>query len=118
MARHRCGSEIRAHPLRRRHTGLMQRAQSYPPDLARYVEERWPNERALPVSSKLFCEALSTAYEASMTFEETRPTRFRLLLTPADSLPEGGSPNEGVLRLCFDRSRPLSADELRRLSPS
>ncbi|HKU41847.1 MAG TPA: hypothetical protein VJR89_27005 [Polyangiales bacterium] len=96
----------------------MQRAQSYPPDLARYVEEHWPPGLALPVSSRLLCEALSTAYQASMTSEETRPTRFRLLLTPADVLPESGSPNEGVLRLRFDHSRPLNADELRRLSPS
>jgi hypothetical protein len=53
-----------------------------------------------------------------MTSEEGRPTRFRLLLTPASALPPQGTPNQGVLRLCFDRSRPLSADELRRLSPS
>jgi hypothetical protein len=53
-----------------------------------------------------------------MTMEETRPTRFRLLLTPADALPEAGVPNQGVLRLRFDQSRTMHADELRRLSPS
>jgi hypothetical protein len=72
----------------------------------------------LPVSSRLFCEALSIAFQASLMSEESRPTRFRLLLTAADALPEDGSPNEGVLRLRFDQSRPLYADELRRLSPS
>ncbi len=58
------------------------------------------------------------AFQASLTSEENRPTRFRLLLTPASALPETGAPNEGVLRLRFDKSRPLSAGELRRLSPS
>lgn len=101
-----------------RHTHRMQRVLSYPPDLARYVEERWPKGRTLPVSSRLFSEAISIAYQASMMAEEARPTRFRLLLTPADALPERGSPNEGVLRLRFDRSRRLHPDELRRLSPS
>jgi hypothetical protein len=66
----------------------------------------------------LLGEALSLAFQASMTSEEDRPTRFRLLLTPAEQLPETGAPNQGVLRLRFDQSRPLSADELRRLSPS
>jgi hypothetical protein len=37
---------------------------------------------------------------------------------PLGDLPEDGHPNEGVLRLRFDPSRALHADELRRLSPS
>jgi hypothetical protein len=96
----------------------MQRGHSYPPDLAKYVEEHWPAGRTLPVSSRLFCEALSIAFQASMTAEEARPTRFRLLLTPMEALPEEGVPNQGVLRLHFEQSRALHADELRRLSPS
>jgi hypothetical protein len=96
----------------------MLRGHAYPPDLARYVEARWPEGRTLPLSSKLFAEALATAYQASMTSEEGRLTRFRLLLTPFEALPDRGVPNEGVLRLRFDPSRPLHEDELRRLSPS
>jgi hypothetical protein len=92
--------------------------QAYPPDLARYVEDHWPPGKALPVSHDPLCEALSAAFQASLTSEEARPTRFRLLLTPPDQLPAGGAPNEGVLRLRFDHTRPLTADELRRLSPS
>jgi hypothetical protein len=67
---------------------------------------------------ELLCEALSVAFQASLTSEEMRPTRFRLLLTPPELLPEQGAPNEGALRLKFDQNRPLSADELRGLSPS
>jgi hypothetical protein len=90
----------------------------YPPHLARYVEEHWPAESPLAVSREALAEALAVAFQASLTSEEGRPTRFRLLLTPATQLPTTGTPNEGVLRLRFDHSRPLTADELRRLSPS
>jgi hypothetical protein len=58
------------------------------------------------------------AFQASFTAEETRPTRFRLLLTDVDKLPESGTPNEGVLRLPFAERRPFNDAELRRLSPS
>ncbi|HVR64280.1 MAG TPA: hypothetical protein VMU50_20410 [Polyangia bacterium] len=91
---------------------------AYPPDLARYVEENWPRDSALTIPRRVLEEALSAAFQASMTAEEARPTRFRLLLTPAEKLPADGVPNQGVLRLRFDRSRAFHADELRRLSPS
>jgi DisA bacterial checkpoint controller nucleotide-binding len=91
---------------------------AYPPDLTRYVQDHWPPGRDMWLPRDLLSEALSVAFQASLTSEEARPTRFRLLLTPADKLPEAGAPNQGVLRLRFDQSRPLSADELRLLSPS
>jgi hypothetical protein len=96
----------------------MTRGYAYPPDLARFVAENWPKDTPLRVPPPLLEHALSKAFQASLTTEEARPTRFRLLLTPADALPESGAPNEGVLRLRFAESRPLSADELRRLSPA
>jgi hypothetical protein len=96
----------------------MQRGQAYPPDLARYVAAHWPRETPLRVPEHHLCEALAVAFQASLTSEEGRPTRFRLLLMPFEDLAEGGRPNEGVLRLRFDPSRSLHADELRRLSPA
>jgi sensor domain DACNV-containing protein len=90
----------------------------YPPDLARYVREHWPAGRALTLSHDHLCEALTVSYHASLTSEETRPTRFRLLLTPPDALPESGAPNEGVLRLKFDQPRAATPDEIRQLAPS
>ncbi len=96
----------------------MSRAHAYPPDLARYVEANWPRVQGLPLPAKLFEDALSVAFQASLTSEEARPTRFRLLLTQLEELPESGVPNKGVLRLRFDPTRPLHADELRRLSPA
>ncbi|MDP9149020.1 MAG: hypothetical protein M3O36_03635 [Myxococcota bacterium] len=96
----------------------MSRVHAYPPDLARYVEDHWPATTTLQVPPALLAEALAMAFQASLTAEEARPTRFRLLLTPADGLPESGAPNQGVLRLRFDRTRPLTADELRGVAPS
>lgn len=96
----------------------MHRPSAYPPDLARYVEAHWPARTRLTVPSALLEEALSAAFQASLTTEEGRPTRFRLLLTGPAQLPDTGVPNEGVLRLKFDRTRPLNGDELRRLAPS
>ena len=90
----------------------------YPPELARYVRDNWPAGRTLSMSHELLCEALTVAYHASLTSEETRPTRFRLLLTPPDALPERGAPGSGVLRLKFDRPRVATPDEIRQLSPS
>jgi hypothetical protein len=96
----------------------MSRGHAYPPDLARYVVEHWPSGKTLQVSQDHLAEALSVSFQASLTSEEARPTRFRLLLTAVDRLPESGVPNQGVLRLRFEDTRPLTADELRRLAPS
>ena len=94
------------------------RAYAYPPELARYVEAHWPKDRTLTLPSGQLEEALSVCFQASLTTEEARPTRFRLLLTPAAELPASGAPNNGVQRLRFVTTRPFSAEELRRLSPS
>jgi len=96
----------------------MPRSHAYPPDLAHYVVANWPAGAELKLSSALFEKALSVAFQASLTVEETRPTRFRLLLTAPSQLPEAGAPKEGVLRLSFDQPRPFNADELRRLAPA
>lgn len=96
----------------------MPRSHAYPPDLARFVEANWPPGPALTLPLELLEEALAVAFHASMTTEETRPTRFRLLLTSPEQLPETGAPKQGVLRLKFDLYRPFTADELRRLAPA
>lgn len=96
----------------------MERQHAYPPDLARYIEEHWPEGQPLWPRGKLLCEALAVAYQASLTTEEARPVHFRLLLTPPSQLPAAGVPNQGVLRLRFQPTRPFTSEELRRLSPS
>lgn len=67
---------------------------------------------------ELLEEALSAAFQASLTAEESRPTRFRLLLTAPEQLPVAGTPRQGVLRLSFDEQWPLTAEQLRRLAPA
>jgi hypothetical protein len=95
----------------------MPRSHAYPPDLARFVEANWPETSPLRLSSDLLEEALAVAFHASLTTEEARPTRFRLLLTTPDQLPEGGVPKQGVLRLMLEEPRALTVHELRRLAP-
>ncbi|MBS2020188.1 MAG: hypothetical protein JST00_45435 [Deltaproteobacteria bacterium] len=90
----------------------------YPPELARHLEAHWPEEHPPSLPFPRIAEALGVAFHASLMSEEARPTRFRLLLTPPDRLPESGEPNRGALRLRFDTGRPLVPDELRRLAPS
>ncbi len=94
------------------------RVRAYPPDLASYVVSHWPRETPLSVPIELLDEALASAFQASMTTEEARPTRFRLLLTRPESLPADGEPNHDVMRMVFAEARPLHADELRRLAPA
>ena len=96
----------------------MPRSHAYPPDLARYVEANWPGGAKLTLPPELLEDALSIAYQASLTTEETRLTRFRLLLTHPEQLSESGAPKQGVLRLKFDQRRPFTAEELRRLAPA
>src|SRR6187431_3098147 len=96
----------------------MPRSSVYPPDLARYVEAHWPAATPSSLPSALLEDALAAAFQASMLLDEARMTRFRLLLTAPEQLPDAGTPNQGVLRLKFDHSRPLNADELRRLAPA
>jgi hypothetical protein len=96
----------------------MPRSHAYPPDLARYVEANWPSGVELELSREHLDQALAVAFQASLTFEETRPTRFRLLLTAPERLPEEGVPKQGALRLRFDAERRFAADELRRLAPA
>lgn len=91
---------------------------AYPPELAAYVREHWPAGPTLALPDELLREVLSVCFEASMTAEETRPTRFRLLLTDPLALPIEGAPNGGVLRLPFAETRPLNAGELKNLSPA
>lgn len=91
---------------------------AYPPDLAEYVLSHWPSADPLLVSIEALTEVLSVCYHASMTMEEGRPTRFRLLLSEPERLPEQGAPKAGALKLLFEPSRPFSAEELRRLSPA
>jgi hypothetical protein len=97
---------------------VISEGQAYPPDLADYTLEQWPAGLPLGVTRDQLADVLSACFLASLTTDEGRPVRFRLLLTPHDALPTEGEPNRGVLKLRFESSRALEPDELRRLSPA
>ena len=63
-------------------------------------------------------EVLSVCFAASLSFEEGRGVRFRLLLADPESLPATGEPHTGGWILRFETSRPMTAHELMRLSPA
>ena len=87
---------------------------AYPPELARSLPECWPGR--LSVSTEALERLLSVAYQASLMREEGRPVRFRMLLASPESV--GDAEPLGAQRLVFERSREMTADELRRLSPA
>jgi hypothetical protein len=106
-------------------------AHSYPADLAEVVLRTWDDASSL---TDKYCEAahdhdglpapgvletiLSTCYQASLLREEERPVRFRLVVASAAIFPAPGGPPHGLHRLLFDKPRPLSHHELRRLAPA
>lgn len=96
----------------------MSHGRSYPPDLAEHAIQQWPLGVPLGMTREQLVEILSVCFQASLTTDEKRPVRFRLLFMPPESLLESGEPNRGALRLRFEQSRSFEADELRRLSPA
>jgi hypothetical protein len=61
---------------------------------------------------------LCIAFEASLLREESRPLSFRIILQSPEKFPPSKGPPEGLHRLIFSTPRPLSAAELRRLTPA
>lgn len=88
---------------------------AYPADLAGFVRDAWDAESPPPAELEAL---LSVAYQATLLFEEDRPITFRLVLAEPSEFPEHGGPPAGVHRLCFQKPRPLTPHELRRLSPA
>ena len=81
----------------------MPKTAAYQPDLAQYVVDHWPAASPLRIPLARLGEVLSIAFQASLTSEEARVLRFRLLLTESDALPASGTPNVAALPLRFER---------------
>ncbi|RYE89601.1 MAG: hypothetical protein EOO75_11535 [Myxococcales bacterium] len=93
------------------------RAFAYPSDLASHLAQSWPPELPPDPQQAHWADVLALAYQTSMTREEERPVRLRLLLASADDLADDMA--KGLLHvLCLDPGRPFSVGELRRLAPS
>lgn len=87
---------------------------AYAPDMLKPLRETWHEFRrpeseapALPDDAYLR-EILEICYHASFTVEESRRTRFSIVLAPPDQV---DAP------LVFEQPRPLSVHELMRLAP-
>ena len=92
---------------------------AYPAELARFVRERWDEDRAGTLPGQGSLETLiSTCYQASLSREEERAVTFRVILCDPDLLPPREGPPDGTHRLEFPRPRRFDVQEIRRLSPA
>ena len=92
---------------------------AYPADLARFVRERWDEDRAGALPDRDTLETLiSTCYQVGLLREEERAVTFRVILCDPDLLPPREGPPDGTHRLEFPRPRPFDVQEIRRLSPA
>jgi hypothetical protein len=77
-----------------------------------------PESPRVLVEPELLKALLETAFEASLLREENRPLVFRMILRDPDRFPPSEGPPEGLHRLLFSKPRPLTAPELKRLTPA
>jgi hypothetical protein len=92
---------------------------AYPADLARFVRERWDEDRAGTLPDQGTLETLiSACYQAGLLREEERAVTFRVILCDPDLLPPREGPPDGTHRLEFPRPRRFDVQEIRRLSPA
>src|SRR5215211_4661216 len=92
---------------------------AYPADLARFIRERWNEDRSGPLPDQGALETLiSACYQASLLREEERAVTFRVILCDPDRLPPNEGPPGGIHRLEFPETRQFDIQEIRRLSPA
>ena len=93
----------------------------YPRELAEAIISAWPEVTnpldGLPPKDALI-SLLSEAFQAGFLREESRPIRCRLVLINHSELSETEGPPTGIQVLPLQDERKLSAQEIRRLSPS
>ena len=92
---------------------------AYPADLARFVRERWEEDRIGVLPDQGALETLiSVCYQAGLLHEEERAVTFRMILCDPALLPLREGPPGGTHRLEFPAPRPFDIQEIRRLSPA
>jgi len=90
---------------------------AYPSQLADFVLDLWPAERPLEVDRRSLVELLSTCFQASLTREEGRQVRFRLVAASPEEVTRALEP-EHFLPLELAAREPLTTEQLTRLSPA
>ena len=89
---------------------------AYPSQLADFVLDLWPAERPLGIDRRALVELLSTCFQASLTREEGRQVRFRLVVASPEDVTRALEP-EHFLPLELAQREPLSPEQLTRLAP-
>jgi len=90
---------------------------AYPAQLADFVLDHWPGAISLAVDRRALTELLSTCFQASLTHEEGRSVRFRLVSGNAEELSRASLASD-FLRLEFSEPQLFTPDAARRLSPA
>jgi hypothetical protein len=90
---------------------------AYPQQLADFVLDHWPQGTSRVFERRALMEVLSNCFQASLTHEEGRPVRFRLVLGSLADVTARAS-EDHFLPLALEVPRPLTPDNLRRLSPA
>jgi hypothetical protein len=90
---------------------------AYPAQLADFVLDLWPAERPLGLDKRGLVELLSTCFQASLTREEGRPVRFRLVAATPEEVTGALAPQH-FMPLELGTREPLSPEHLTSLSPA
>ncbi len=90
---------------------------AYPAQLADFVMDHWPGAISLALDRRALTELLSTCFQASLTHEEGRNVRFRLVSGSADELSRAAVASD-FLRLEFAEPQLFTPDSARRVSPA
>lgn len=90
---------------------------AYPAQLADFVLDHWPQGSPLEIRRRMLAELLSTCYQASLSQEEGRMVRFRLLAASPQQLAHVAG-DQSLLHVEFTEPQLLTADAVRRLSPA
>ena len=90
---------------------------AYPAQLADFALDHWPTAIPLALDRRALVELLSTCFQASLTHEEGRNVRFRVVSASAEALGLAAKGSD-FLRLEFAEPLPFTPDSARRLSPA
>jgi hypothetical protein len=90
---------------------------AYPSQLADFVLDLWPAQVPLLVDRRALVELLSTCFQASLTREEGRPVRFRVVAGTVEQVSSALDPDH-FSPLELAEPEPLTAEHLTHLSPA
>ena len=90
---------------------------AYPAQLADFVLDHWPAGIPLALDRRALTELLSTCFQASLTHEEGRNVRFRLVSADSATLSQASAASD-FLCLEFAEPQEFTPDTARRLSPA